>query len=134
MGKEQNLIIGLDIGTTKICAIVGELNPQTEEVEIIGVGTYPSYGLKRGVVVNIENTIQSVKNAVEEAEHMAGCEIRAVFVGIAGGHIKGVSGIEDGRLEFDDDHTLERLMRGDSAERQSRAETDDGGRSRCGMQ
>ena len=92
MGKEQNLIIGLDIGTTKICAIVGELNPQTEEVEIIGVGTYPSYGLKRGVVVNIENTIQSVKNAVEEAEHMAGCEIRTVFVGIAGGHIKGVSG------------------------------------------
>ncbi|MCK5392450.1 MAG: cell division protein FtsA, partial [Deltaproteobacteria bacterium] len=92
MGKEQNLIIGLDIGTTKICAIVGELNPQTEEVEVIGVGTYPSFGLKRGVVVNIENTIQSVKNAVEEAEHMAGCEIRTVFVGIAGGHIKGVSG------------------------------------------
>jgi len=92
MGKEQNLIIGLDIGTTKICAIVGEFNPQTEEVEVIGVGTYPSFGLKRGVVVNIENTIQSVKNAVEEAEHMAGCEIRTVFVGIAGGHIKGISG------------------------------------------
>jgi len=92
MGKEQNLIIGLDIGTTKICAMVGELNPQTEEVEIIGVGIYPSFGLKRGVVVNIENTIQSIKNAVEEAEHMAGCEIRTVFVGIAGGHIKGISG------------------------------------------
>jgi len=92
MGKEKNLIIGLDIGTTKICAIVGELNPQTEEVEVIGVGTYPSFGLKRGVVVNIDNTIQSVKNAVEEAEHMAGCEIRTVFVGIAGGHIKGISG------------------------------------------
>jgi cell division protein FtsA len=73
MGKEQNLIIGLDIGTTKICAIVGELNSRTGEVEIIGVGTYPSYGLKRGVVVNIDNTIQSVKHAVEEAEHMAGC-------------------------------------------------------------
>jgi cell division protein FtsA len=92
MGKEENLIIGLDIGTTKICAIVGELNAQTGEVEVIGVGTYPSFGLKRGVVVNIENTIQSVKNAVEEAEHMAGCEIRTVFVGIAGGHIKGISG------------------------------------------
>jgi len=92
MGKEQNLIIGLDIGTTKICAIVGELNSKTGEVEIIGVGTYPSYGLKRGVVVNIENTIQSVKHAVEEAERMAGCEIRTVFVGIAGGHIKGMSG------------------------------------------
>lgn len=92
MGREQDLVIGLDIGTTKICAIVGETNPQTEEVEIIGVGTYPSFGLKRGVVVNIDNTIQSVKNAVEEAEHMAGCEIRTVFVGIAGGHIKGISG------------------------------------------
>ncbi len=92
MGREQDLIIGLDIGTTKICAIVGETNPQTEEVEIVGVGTYPSFGLKRGVVVNIDNTIQSVKNAVEEAEHMAGCEIRTVFVGIAGGHIKGISG------------------------------------------
>jgi len=92
MAKEQDLIIGLDIGTTKICAMVGENNPNTGEVEIIGVGTYPSYGLKRGVVVNIENTIQSVKNAVEEAEHMAGCEIQTVFVGIAGGHIKGISG------------------------------------------
>ena len=92
MAKEQDLIIGLDIGTTKICAMVGENNPSTGEVEIIGVGTYPSYGLKRGVVVNIDNTIQSVKNAVEEAEHMAGCEIQTVFVGIAGGHIKGISG------------------------------------------
>ncbi len=92
MGKEQDLIIGLDIGTTKVCAIVGEINPQTQAVEIIGVGTCPSCGLKRGVVVNIDNTIQSVKNAVEEAEHMAGCEIRTVFVGIAGGHIKGISG------------------------------------------
>lgn len=92
MGKEQDLIIGLDIGTTKVCAIVGEINPQTQAVEIIGVGTYPSFGLKRGVVVNIDNTTQSIKNAVEEAEHMAGCEIRTVFVGIAGGHIKGMSG------------------------------------------
>lgn len=92
MGREQDLIIGLDIGTTKICAIVGETNPQTGDVEIVGVGTYPSFGLKRGVVVNIDNTIQSVKHAVEEAEHMAGCEIQTVFVGIAGGHIKGISG------------------------------------------
>ena len=78
MAKEDNLFVGLDIGTTKICAIVGEINHDTGEVEIVGVGTYPSYGLKRGVVVNIDNTIQSVKNAVEEAEHMAGCEIRTV--------------------------------------------------------
>ncbi len=56
MGSDRDVIVGLDIGTTKICAIVGEVNPKTGEVEIIGVGTYPSYGLKRGVVVNIENT------------------------------------------------------------------------------
>lgn len=91
MAREHNLIIGLDIGTTKICTIVGEMNP-TSGVEVIGVGTYPSNGLKRGVVVNIEKTIQSIKNAVQEAEHMAGCEIQTVFAGIAGGHIKGISG------------------------------------------
>ncbi|HXG30570.1 MAG TPA: cell division protein FtsA [Thermodesulfobacteriota bacterium] len=91
MGKESNLIVGLDIGTTKVCAIVGEIN-SPDEVDIIGVGTHPSYGLKRGVVVNIENTVQSIKHAVEEAEHMAGCEIRTVFAGIAGGHVKGISG------------------------------------------
>ncbi len=91
MAREHNLIIGLDIGTTKICTIVGEINP-TSGVEVLGVGTYPSNGLKRGVVVNIEKTIQSIKNAVQEAEHMAGCEIQTVFAGIAGGHIKGISG------------------------------------------
>jgi len=91
MAREHNLIIGLDIGTTKICTIVGEINP-TSGVEVLGVGTYPSNGLKRGVVVNIEKTIQSIKNAVQEAEHMAGCEIQTVFAGIAGGHIKGMSG------------------------------------------
>jgi len=91
MAREHNLIIGLDIGTTKICTIVGEINP-TSGVEVIGVGTHPSNGLKRGVVVNIEKTIQSIKNAVQEAEHMAGCEIQTVFAGIAGGHIKGMSG------------------------------------------
>lgn len=91
MGKESSLIVGLDIGTTKVCAIVGEPT-YPNGLDIIGVGTYPSYGLKRGVVVNIENTVQSIKHAVEEAEHMAGCEIRTVFAGIAGGHIKGMSG------------------------------------------
>lgn len=91
MGKESNLVVGLDIGTTKVCAIVGEVN-SNNDIDIIGVGSYPSYGLKRGVVVNIDNTVQSIKNAVEEAEHMAGCEIRTVFAGIAGGHIKGMSG------------------------------------------
>ncbi|MDA2917952.1 cell division protein FtsA [Desulfobacterota bacterium AH_259_B03_O07] len=91
MGKESNLVIGLDIGTTKVCAIVGEVNSH-DEIDIIGIGTHPSYGLKRGVVVNIDDTVQSIKNAVEEAEHMAGCEIRTVFAGIAGGHVKGISG------------------------------------------
>lgn len=91
MGKESNLIIGLDIGTTKVCALVGEITAP-HEIDIIGIGVHPSFGLKRGVVVNIENTVQSVKHAVEEAEQMAGCEINDVFVGIAGGHIKGISG------------------------------------------
>ena len=91
MSKEKNCIVGLDIGTTKICAIVGEVNSKTQEFNIVGVGTHPSYGLKRGVVVNIDNTIQSINSAVGKAEHMAGCEIRTVFVGIAGGHIKGIT-------------------------------------------
>jgi cell division protein FtsA len=83
---EDNLIIGLDIGTTKICAVVGELS--TDGVDIVGIGTHPSVGLRKGVVVNIESTVNSIKKAVEEAELMAGCEIRSVYAGIAGGHIK----------------------------------------------
>ena len=89
--KGSDLIVGLDIGTTKVCAIVGEIN-YPDEIDIIGVGTHPSYGLKRGVVVNIDNTVQSINHAVQEAEQMAGCEIRTVFAGIAGGHVKGISG------------------------------------------
>ena len=83
---EDNLIIGLDIGTTKICAVVGEVSPSG--VDIVGIGTHPSVGLRKGVVVNIESTVNSIKKAVEEAELMAGCEIRSVYAGIAGGHIK----------------------------------------------
>ncbi|MFO7784046.1 MAG: cell division protein FtsA [Thermodesulfobacteriota bacterium] len=82
-----DIIVGLDIGTTKICAVVGELKPG--EIEIIGIGTHPSEGLRKGVVINIENTVQSIKEAIEEAETMAGCEISSVYAGIAGGHIKG---------------------------------------------
>ncbi|QJT08855.1 cell division protein FtsA [Oceanidesulfovibrio marinus] len=81
------LIVGLDIGTTKICAVVGE--PTEEGVDIVGIGTSPSTGLRKGVVVNIEQTVQSIKKALEEAELMAGCEIRSVYAGIAGSHIKG---------------------------------------------
>lgn len=86
MAKKDNIIVGLDIGTTKICTIVGEKTK--DGVEIIGIGTHPSKGLRKGVVVNIESTVESIKRAVEEAELMAGCEVNRVYCGIAGGHIR----------------------------------------------
>ncbi|MCH8084268.1 MAG: cell division protein FtsA [Myxococcales bacterium] len=87
MNRSENLIIGLDIGTTKICVIVAE---RTENgVDIIGIGTHPSRGLRKGVVVDIDATVNSIKQAVEEAELMADCEITSVYAGIAGGHISG---------------------------------------------
>lgn len=82
-----DLIVGLDIGTTKICAVVGELTP--DGVDIVGIGTCPSTGLRKGVVVSIDNTVTSIQKALQEAELMAGCEIRSVYAGIAGSHIKG---------------------------------------------
>jgi cell division protein FtsA len=85
--KSGEIIVGLDIGTTKICAIVGELTDNG--IDIIGIGTHPSKGLRKGVVVNIEATVSSIRRAVEEAELMAGVEISTVYTGIAGGHIKG---------------------------------------------
>lgn len=84
---DGELIVGLDIGTTKICAVVGSVT--REGIDIVGTGTHPSVGLRKGVVVNIESTVDSIQRAVEEAELMAGCEIRSVYAGIAGGHIKG---------------------------------------------
>jgi len=81
------IIVGLDIGTTKICAVVGEIGH--DGIEIIGIGSHPSEGLRKGVVINIEKTVNSIKEAIEEAETMAGCEISSVYAGIAGGHIKG---------------------------------------------
>ncbi|MEW5734201.1 MAG: cell division protein FtsA [Thermodesulfobacteriota bacterium] len=87
MAKDTELVVGLDIGTTKICAVVGEVSP--EGIQIVGIGTHPSVGLHKGVVVNIEATVESIQKAVEEAEVMAGCEIQSVYAGIAGGHIKG---------------------------------------------
>jgi cell division protein FtsA len=83
----ENIVVGLDIGTTKICAVVGEIS--NDDINIIGIGTSPSIGLRKGVVVNIESTVESIKKAVEEAELMAGCEISSVYAGIAGGHITG---------------------------------------------
>src|SRR5438132_1170493 len=85
--KKGELIVGLDIGTTKICCIVGEVGP--EGIDVIGIGTHPSRGLRKGVVINIEATVSSIRRAVEEAELMAGCEIASVYAGIAGGHIRG---------------------------------------------
>jgi cell division protein FtsA len=87
MQGQENIVVGLDIGTTKICAVVGEVSGK--RIDIIGIGTHPSIGLRKGVVVNIESTVESIKKAVEEAELMAGCEIRSVYAGIAGGHITG---------------------------------------------
>jgi len=79
--------VGLDIGTTKICAIVGEVKDDGR-IDIIGIGSHPSKGLRKGVVVNIESTVESIKKAVEEAELMAGVDINSVYAGIAGGHIR----------------------------------------------
>ena len=87
MQGQENIIVGLDIGTTKICAVVGEKTG--DKINVIGIGTHPSIGLRKGVVVNIESTVESIQKAVEEAELMAGCEISSVYAGIAGGHITG---------------------------------------------
>ena len=87
---EKNLIVGLDIGTSKVVAIVGELN-DGGAIDIIGIGSHPSKGLKKGVVVNIESTVQSIQRAIEEAELMAGCQIHSAFTGIAGSHIRSMN-------------------------------------------
>jgi cell division protein FtsA len=87
MKGEGEIIVGLDIGTTKICAVVGEVTG--DQVEVLGMGSHPSEGLRKGVVVNIETTVNSIKKAVEEAELMSGVEITTVNTGIAGGHVKG---------------------------------------------
>lgn len=83
---EKNLLVGLDIGTSKVVAIVGEITFEGG-VDVIGIGSHPSRGLKKGVVVNIESTVKSIQRAVEEAELMAGCQIHSVYAGIAGSHI-----------------------------------------------
>ena len=88
--KHRDLIVGLDIGTSKIVAIVAELN-QEGQLAILGIGTQGTQdtrGLKKGVVVNIEATVSSISKAIAEVEMMAGCKVREVYTGIAGGHIK----------------------------------------------
>lgn len=92
MGKktDKKMIVGLDIGTSKVVAIVCELTPEGD-IEIVGLGSHPSRGLKKGVVVNIESTVQSIQRAIEEAELMAGCQIHSVYAGIAGSHIRSLN-------------------------------------------
>ena len=87
---DRDLVVGLDIGTSKVCAIVGEHRPEGG-LEVIGIGVHPSRGLKKGVVVNIESTVQSIRHAVEEAEFMAGCQINVVVTGIAGSHVRSLN-------------------------------------------
>ncbi|MFL0796817.1 MAG: cell division protein FtsA [Cellvibrionaceae bacterium] len=88
--QNDNIIVGLDIGTSKVVAIVGQLNDEGK-MDVIGIGSHKSNGLKKGVVVNIESTIQSIQRAIEEAELMAGCQITSVYAGIAGSHIRSLN-------------------------------------------
>jgi cell division protein FtsA len=88
MAKEtKELVVGLDIGTSKVVALVAEVMPDGR-LEVLGMGSHESKGLKKGVVVNIESTVSAVQRALEEAELMADCKIVSVFTGIAGSHIK----------------------------------------------
>ncbi len=101
MKKRENIVAGLDIGTTKVCAIVGEIT--SAGIDVIGFGSAPSRGLRKGVVINISATVESIRQAIEEAELMAGCEISTVYAGIAGGHIRGfnshgIVAVKDGEI------------------------------------
>ena len=100
--SQNRMIVGLDIGTSKVVAIVGEVSPEGK-LEIVGIGSHGSKGLKKGVVVNIDSTMQSIQRAIEEAELMAGCQIQSVYAGIAGSHIRsmgshGIVAIRDGEV------------------------------------
>src|SRR5206468_2443765 len=88
--KAPELVVGLDVGTTKICAVVGEPRPGGG-LDIVGVGNAPSRGLRRGIVVNIDSTVEAIKQAVAEAEQMAGVEVAGVYAGVAGGHVRSLN-------------------------------------------
>ena len=101
--EDKRMIVGLDIGTSKVVAVVGEIDSDGT-IDIVGIGSHPSKGLKKGVVVNIESTVNAIQRAVEEAELMAGCQIHSVYVGIAGSHIRsmnshGIVAIKDREVE-----------------------------------
>src|ERR1700682_4309014 len=110
--SDRNLVVGLDIGTSKVVAIVGEIKADGA-LEIIGIGSHPSRGLKKGVVINIKSTLQSIQRAVEEAELRAGCEIHSVYAGIAGSHVRslnshGVVAIRDKEVTHGDvEHVID---------------------------
>ncbi|MGH8220709.1 MAG: cell division protein FtsA [Steroidobacteraceae bacterium] len=112
MKTSRSLVIGLDIGTSKVVALVGEAGADGA-IEVLGIGSQPSRGLKKGVVVNIESTVQSIQRAVEEAELMAGCEIHSVYAGIAGSHVRslnshGVVAIRDREVtQADVEHVID---------------------------
>src|SRR5262249_25020770 len=88
--KAPELVVGLDVGTTKICALVGEPKPRGG-LDVIAVGNAPSRGLRRGVVVNIDSTVEAIKQAVAEAEQMANVDVSGVYAGIAGGHVRSIN-------------------------------------------
>jgi cell division protein FtsA len=110
--SDRSLVVGLDIGTSKVVALVGEIGSDGS-IEVVGLGSHPSRGLKKGVVVNIESTVQSIQRAVEEAELMAGCEIHSVYAGIAGSHVRslnshGVVAIRDKEVNSSDvEHVID---------------------------
>lgn len=108
---ENNMIVGLDIGTSKVATVVGDVS-EDNQIEIVGVGSHPSRGLKKGVVVNIESTVQAIQRSIEEAELMAGCQIHSVYTGIAGSHIRGMNshgivGVKDREVSSGD---VERVL------------------------
>lgn len=109
--KKDSIVVGLDIGTTKICALVAEIGPEGN-IDIRGIGNSPSFGLRKGVVVNIESTVNSIKRAILEAQTMANIPITSVYAGIAGGHIRGINShgivaVRDHEVSLDD---IERVI------------------------
>ncbi len=111
MAMTSNMIVALDIGTSKVVCLVGEVGLDGT-IDIVGIGSHESRGLKRGVVVNIESTVHSIQRAVEEAELMAGCKIHSVTVGVAGSHINsmnshGIVAVREGEIM---EHDLERVI------------------------
>lgn len=107
---KQEFLVGLDIGTTKICAIVGQITETG--VDIIGLGTRPCTGLRKGAVINIETTVEGIQKAIEEAELMAGCEINNAYIGVAGNHVRSFnsSGVVSVKGKEIDAHDVERVI------------------------